>query len=60
LTDEVVRQHLKGRKTIGIYPLLLDETCWLLAADFDKKTWAEDSLAFIATCQEMGVPAYPN
>jgi hypothetical protein len=38
LTDEVIRQHLTGKKTIGIYPLLLDETCWLLAADFDKKT----------------------
>jgi hypothetical protein len=27
LTDEVIRQHLTGKKTIGIYPLLLDETC---------------------------------
>src|SRR4029078_9213443 len=34
LTDEFIRLHLKGRKTIGIYPLLLDETCWFLAADF--------------------------
>ena len=51
VTDDVIRQHLAGKKTIGIYPLLLDETCWLLAADFDKKTWQEDSLAFLATCQ---------
>jgi hypothetical protein len=58
ITDEVVRQHLAGRKTVGIYPLLLDETCWLLAADFDKATWQEDSLAFLATCQRAGVPAY--
>lgn len=58
LTDDVIRQHLTGRKTIGIYPLLVDETCWLLAADFDKKTWQEDSLAFLATCQRAGVPAY--
>jgi superfamily II DNA or RNA helicase len=58
LTDEVVRQHLTGKKTVGIYPLLLDETCWLLAADFDKKTWQEDSLAFVATCQSAGIPAY--
>jgi len=40
VTDDVIRQYLAGRKTIGIYPLLLDETCWLLAADFDKKTTA--------------------
>ena len=58
LTDEVIRQHLTGKKTIGIYPLLVGETCWLLAADFDKKTWQEDSLAFVATCQNARVPAY--
>src|ERR1700722_7551246 len=58
LTDEVIRQHLTGKKTIGIYPLLSDEACWLLAADFDKKTWQEDSLAFLATCQRAGIPAY--
>jgi superfamily II DNA or RNA helicase len=58
ITDEVVKQHLTGKKTIGIYPLLVDETCWLLAADFDKTTWQEDSLAFIATCHSAGIPAY--
>ena len=58
LTDEVVHQHLTGKKTVGVYPLLADETCWLLASDFDKKTWREDSLAFIATCHGAGVPAY--
>ena len=58
VTDDVVRQHLTGKKAIGVYPLLLDETCWFLAADFDKKTWDEDSLAFIGTCQRAGVPAY--
>ena len=39
LTDEVIRHHLTGDLTVGIYPLLLDETCWFLAADFDKKIW---------------------
>ena len=58
VTDEVIRQHLIGKKTIGIYPLLGDEKCWLLAADFDKKTWQEDSLAFLATCQSARIPAY--
>ena len=40
VTDEVIRQHLTGKKTIGIYPLLVDETCWFLAADFDKSDLA--------------------
>ena len=58
LTDEVMRLHLSGKKTVGIYPLLLDETCWLLAADFDKATWREDVLAFVATSRRLGVSAY--
>ena len=58
LTDEILRQHLTGKETVGIYPLLLDETCWVLAADFDKKTWQEDAIAFIATCQRAGISAY--
>ena len=30
ITDDVIREHLTGKKTIGIYPLLTDDTCWLL------------------------------
>lgn len=37
LTEEVIRDHLLGRQTIGVYPLLLDDTCWFVAVDFDKK-----------------------
>ena len=57
LTDEVVRGHLVGDHTIGIYPLLQDETCWFLAVDFDKKTWQKDATAFLAVCCELSVPA---
>jgi hypothetical protein len=39
LADNAVRNHLTGKQTIGIYPLLPDETCWFLALDFDKKSW---------------------
>lgn len=57
LTDSVIENHLLGKETIGVYPLLSDETCWFLAVDFDKKTWQEDSTAFMDTCREMQVPA---
>jgi hypothetical protein len=57
MTDAVIEQHLLGNETIGVYPLLPDETCWFLAADFDKKTWEYDALAFLETCQELNVPA---
>jgi hypothetical protein len=57
LTDAVIENHLLGKEIVGVYPLLSDETCWFLAADFDKKTWEYDSLAFLETCQELNVPA---
>jgi len=40
---------------MGVYPLLEDETCWLLAVDFDKKSWEEDVMAFAATCRDLGL-----
>lgn len=38
VTDEAIRRHLSGEITMGVYPILLDETCCFLAADFDKRT----------------------
>jgi hypothetical protein len=56
LNDQVVLDHLQGRHTIGIYPLLRDETCWFLAADFDKESWLDDVRIFIDTCRDIGIP----
>jgi superfamily II DNA or RNA helicase len=53
----VIENHLRGKETIGVYPLLTDESCCFLAVDFDKRTWQEDSRAFMDTCQELNVPA---
>jgi superfamily II DNA or RNA helicase len=57
LTDEAIHAHLAGKQVLGVYPLLPDETCWFLAVDFDKKTWKEDTVAFLTTCRELKVPA---
>lgn len=63
LTDETIRWHLSGRDdagndfVAGIYPMLLDETCFLLAVDFDKKSWHKDADAFLGTCTQMNLPA---
>lgn len=54
--DAAVLAHLQGRHVMGVYPLLEDETCWFLAVDFDKSTWPEDVLAFVATCRQVGLP----
>ncbi|MHC1782395.1 MAG: DEAD/DEAH box helicase family protein [Anaerolineaceae bacterium] len=37
--------------------MLPNETCWFLAVDFDKSTWAEDARAFLETCQSFNLPA---
>lgn len=55
--DRVILDHLQGRHVIGVYPLIEDETCWFLAADFDKASWQEDVGAFVETCRVKGVPA---
>lgn len=57
LTDKVIYDHLSGIKTVGVYPMLKDETCWFLAVDFDKEQWKEDAKAFINVCNELSVPA---
>jgi hypothetical protein len=57
VSDEVIQSHLAGKNTIGVYPLLTDETCWFLAVDFDKDTWKEDADAFLKTCDDMSIPA---
>lgn len=31
LTDQVIQDHLEGTKTVGVFPLLKDHTCWFLA-----------------------------
>jgi superfamily II DNA or RNA helicase len=66
VSDEIIRNHLKGNDpndrsgrdfTMGVYPLLADESCWFLAADFDKSTWTEDAKTFLETCVSYQVPA---
>ena len=57
VTDETIVDHLRGRHTLGVYPMLADSTCHFLAADFDKERWRTDAEAFIAACRSKEVPA---
>jgi hypothetical protein len=56
VSDRVIQYHLQGRHVAGVYPLLVDETCWFLAADFDKGDWMADTAAFREACRSAGVP----
>ena len=56
VSDDVIFGHLAGKHTVGIYPLLQDDTCHLLAVDFDEAEWREDARAFAQSSAELGVP----
>ncbi len=62
VTDEVIRWHLSGRDELGrdfvmgVYPMLLDETCLFLAVDFDRENWQADAGAFVETCRNLDLP----
>jgi superfamily II DNA or RNA helicase len=56
VSDAQILRHLQGRHVMGVYPMLQDETCWFLAADFDKGSWQEDIAAFAETCRAIDIP----
>ena len=61
LTDNDIFKHLAGkdvyaRDVIGIYPMLTDETCYFLCADFDEEKYEADVTAFREICEEYDVP----
>lgn len=63
ISEEIILKHLIGEEvqgqrvdyTIGIYPLLRDDTCWFLAVDFDKENWQRDVSAFIKACDYKNI-----
>ncbi len=57
MSYEAIERHLRGRESIGVYPLLEDDTCWFLACDLDGTTWQLDALALLEECDEHRVPA---
>ena len=57
VTDEAIEGHLRGRHTLGVYPMLSDDTCRFLAADFDKETWRRDAGAYLDACRSKNIPA---
>lgn len=63
VTTNIFEKHLRGGDArsddfvAGVYPMLKDETCWFLAADFDNEEWADDSRALLKTCRAHGISA---
>jgi superfamily II DNA or RNA helicase len=56
LDHQAIYEHLSGQRTVGLYPLLPDESTWFLALDFDKSDWQHVVLAFCSACEEWDIP----
>ena len=56
LSDEAIERHLRGHESIGVYPLLTDDSCWFLACDLDGKNWPLDALALLDAAGGRGIP----
>lgn len=61
LTDKDIYEHLSGkdlygRDVVGIYPMLNDETCCFLCADFDEEYFRKDVSVFRNICDENRIP----
>lgn len=53
----MIYDHLAGEHTVGVYPLLEDDSCYFLAVDFDEAECRDDARAFIQSCEVLHVPA---
>src|SRR3989338_6826416 len=58
LTDEILLNHLIGKETIGIYPILEDNTSYFILADFDEADWKADVKKLVDACAGHGISAY--
>lgn len=56
LDDQIIYDHLAGKLVVGLYPLLVDNTCHLLVADFDKSDWQDSVKAMAQACLQSSIP----
>lgn len=55
--NTAIENHLEGKETIGIYPLMEDNTSYFIAADFDDGNWQESILRLYNICEQYELPA---
>ena len=58
LAPDVLKKHLLGQHTIGIYPILPDNTSYFIAADFDGADWKKECLDYFERCRGVGLYSY--
>jgi superfamily II DNA or RNA helicase len=53
-----IEKHLRGEHVLGLYPITLEDTCYLLAMDFDKASWQEDVNVIREVCKTNNIYVY--
>ncbi len=56
INDQIIYRHLAGQQVVGLYPLMHDNTCYFLTADFDKGQWREEVQAMSQACANLEIP----
>ena len=58
LNEEVIDDHLRGKNNliVGIFPMLMNETCYFLAIDFDDEGWQKDIKTLREICVTYDIP----
>ena len=56
LDENTISNHLRGYIVVGVYPMLINETCHFLAVDFDEADWQSDISVFRHVCTELTIP----
>jgi len=57
LSDDVLASHLTGDTHVGLYPLMPNDVCRLVVADFDGQAALLDALAYLKAARAVDIPA---
>lgn len=58
LNQYYIEEHLRGNRTIGIYPILKENISWFVAADFDGENWKDSIIKVLNKSSEYRLPTY--
>lgn len=53
--DDALISHLVGHETLGVYPILDNQTCYFLAFDFDEQSWKTDVFNLSSTLKKENI-----
>jgi hypothetical protein len=56
LDEKIIEAHLRGDIVAGIYPMCQDDTCHILAIDFDDDGWQKDISTLREVCSIFDIP----